>query len=196
VTTDPDLDMYDPANGPPYSTEFVARYRAAQQARNRRISDWARAELERADAEATGVRDQLFTLVRTWADLRFVDPTIDPSDRPTPACYLGDPAAANRGVFGIGVLNTLRTWLSMWSLDDSQCRAEPHLARVTLPAIVVEANADSGVFPSDTAAMYEALASTDKQVATVAGDHYFRQPDGARDEVADLLAGWVADHTT
>jgi hypothetical protein len=195
VATDPDLDMYDPANGPPYSTEFVARYRAAQQARNRRISDWARAELERADAEATGVRDQLFTLVRTWADLRFVDPTIDPSDRPTPACYLGDPAAANRGVFGIGVLNTLRTWLSMWSLDDSQCRAEPHLARVTLPAIVVEAKADSGVFPSDTAAMYEALASTDKQVATVAGDHYFRQPDDARDEVADLLAGWVADHT-
>jgi pimeloyl-ACP methyl ester carboxylesterase len=195
VGTDPELDMYDPANGPPYTPEFVARYREAQQARNRRISAWARAELERPDAEATGVRDQLFTLVRTWADLRFVDATIDPSERPTPACYLGDPAAANRGVFGIGVLNTLRTWLSMWSLDDSQCRAEPHLARVTLPALVVEASADSGVFPSDTAAMYAALASTDKEVATVTGDHYFRQPDGARDEVAELVAGWVEERT-
>jgi pimeloyl-ACP methyl ester carboxylesterase len=193
VATDPELDMYDPTNGPPYPAEFVARYRAAQQARNRRISDWARAELDRADAAAAGVRDQLFTLVRTWADLRFVDPTIDPSDRPTPACYLGDPAAANRGVFGIGVLNTLRTWLSMWSLDDSQCRAEPHLARVTLPALVVEASADSGVFPSDTAAMYAALASSDKHVVTVTGDHYFREPDGARSEVADRLAGWLEE---
>ncbi|MDQ1679535.1 MAG: hypothetical protein QOI42_394, partial [Frankiaceae bacterium] len=40
----PELDMYDPANGPPYAPEFIERYRAAQITRNRRITAWAKAE--------------------------------------------------------------------------------------------------------------------------------------------------------
>ena len=35
---DPALDMFNPENGPPYSTGFLARYRAAQVARNERIT--------------------------------------------------------------------------------------------------------------------------------------------------------------
>ena len=35
----------------------------------------------------------------------------------------------------------------------------------------------------------------DRQAARhVAGDHYFQEPPGARDEVADLIAAWVAAH--
>jgi len=192
LATDPSLDMYDPANGPPYRPEFVARYRAAQVDRNRRITAWARDELERMQSAQR--RDRLFILTRTWADLRMVDPTLDPSARPAPACYLGDPAAANRGVFGIGVLNTLRTWLSMWSLDESQCRAEPHLARVSVPALVVQASADTGVFPSDAEAIVAALGSDDVRFETVTGDHYLLDPSSARADTADLVAGWVADH--
>jgi hypothetical protein len=192
LSTDPALDMYDPANGPPYPPDFVERYRNAQMDRNRRISAWARAELERM--EAAGWRDRLFTVTRTWADLRMVDPALDPSDRPTPSCYLGDPKAANQGVFGIGILNTARTWLSMWSIDDSQCRAEPHLARVTLPALVVQAGADSGVFPSDAEAIVSALGGDDVTHETVTGDHYLLQPSTARPDTADLIAGWVSAH--
>ena len=89
VATDPALDPFNPANGPPYAPEFIATYRAAQQARNQRITDWAKAELRRLNA--AGVPDRLFALFRCWADLRMIDGAIDPSDRPTPMCYAGDP---------------------------------------------------------------------------------------------------------
>lgn len=50
VATDPDLDLFDERNGPPYSPEFVARYRSAQAARNHAITDWAESELKRVRA--------------------------------------------------------------------------------------------------------------------------------------------------
>jgi hypothetical protein len=193
IGTDPALDMYSEENGPPYSAEFIERYRAAQRARNNRITAWAEQELERV--QATGHFDRLFTVHRTWADLRFLDADLDPSDRPTPACYLGDPRFANRGVLGIGMLNTLRSWLSMWSLTESQCNSEEHLAAISLPSLVVQPTMDTGVFPSDARAIHDGLAATDKQLVELPGDHYFRGVEGARARVADLLAGWVTERT-
>ena len=192
LSVDPSLNMFDPDNGPPYSPEFVTRYRAGQVDRNNRITAWARSELERL--AVNGVRDRLFTMQRTWADLRTVDPSIDPNNRVTPGCYLGDPERANYGVFGIGSLNTLRSWLSMWSLEESQCRAEPHLARITIPTLVLQATADSGVFPRDAQRIHDAVAATDKTLMFLNGDHYFREPAGARrDELADTIDGWLQE---
>ena len=188
--TDPALDMYDPANGPPYSEEFLARYREGQRARNRRITAWVQAEIERV--REAGFHDRVFTLQRTWADPRMVDPALDPSDRPTPACYAGEPARANRGVLGIGVANTLRTWLDMWSLEHSKVRGERLLGAIDVPALVVQATMDTGVFPSDARQIHDGLASTDKALVELPGDHYFRGPDGARETLADTLAEWVA----
>ncbi len=82
VATDAALDPFNPANGPPYSAAFIARYRDAQRARNQRITDWAKRELARLNA--AGIPDRIFPLFRTWADLRFMDPAIDPSERPCP----------------------------------------------------------------------------------------------------------------
>jgi pimeloyl-ACP methyl ester carboxylesterase len=154
--TDAALDPFNPANGPPYSAEFIARYRAAQRARNQRITDWAKAELARVNA--AGVPDVLFPLYRTWADLRFMDPAIDPSDRPCPGCYAGDPAQANRRP-GIGRVNSCRTWLSMWSLETSNCQGGPQLAKIEVPALVVQSTGDMGVFPSDARGIHAALAA-------------------------------------
>jgi hypothetical protein len=188
--TDPTLDIFNPDNGPPYDPGFLASYRAAQAARNRRITAWANQELERL--RAAGLRDRVFSVQRTWADPRMLDPSLDPSERPTPACYLGDPARANRGVLGIGTVNTIRSWLEMWSLDDSRCGGAEHLAQITLPALVVQATMDTGVFPRDAVEIFDALGSQDKQLIEARGDHYFQAPLGARDTLADLLAGWVA----
>ena len=190
TSVDPELSMYADGREPPFDEEFVRRYRAGQRARNQRVTDWARAELKRLNE--AGVPDRLFVLPRTWADLRFVDATLDPSDRPVPYCYRGDPRKANSGVTGVGAINTLRSWLNMWSLETSQCRSELHLARLTMPALVIQATGDSGVFPSDADTIYRQIAAQDKTRVDIPGEHYFRdRPDG-RDEVASVIADWVA----
>jgi hypothetical protein len=189
LVTDPSLDLFNAGNGPPYDAEWVDAYRAAQVRRNHRITAWAKDELQRLRAADVG--DRVFTLQRTWADPRFVDPSLDPSDRPTPACYLGDPRHANRSPFGIGIMSTLRTWLEMWSLEESRCGGAEHLAKIELPALVIQPTQDTGVFPSDAAGIFDALASNDKQRLDFEGDHYFRKPSGARDVVADAVAEWV-----
>jgi hypothetical protein len=191
LATDPAFDMYDPGNGPPYADEFIARYRAAQRERNRRITRWAQAELERL--AVADIRDRLFTVARAWADPRFMDPALDPSDRPCPACYLGDPRRANQSVHGLAGVSTLRSWLEMWSLDESPLAGTDHLAAITEPALVIQPTMDTGVFPSDAAAIADALGSADKQLVHLPGDHYFRGPASAREELADYIAGWVSD---
>jgi pimeloyl-ACP methyl ester carboxylesterase len=190
ISVDPTLDMFDAANGPPYAEDFVRRYRAAQVARNDRITAWAHGELERLAAARAW--DRLFTVPRVWADLRFADLTMDPSDRRA-GCYAGDPRAASYGPFAIGGTSTLRSWLSMWSLETSQCRGAPHLQRITVPSLVVQSLADRGVFPSDARAIHEALASQDKALEMVPGEHYFE--DTGPDAVADLVAAWIRSRT-
>lgn len=192
TSIDPSLNMFDPANGPPYSEEFIRRYRKAQVARNERITAWCHSELERLKEH--DMFDRAFNLYRTWADLRLLDGAIDPSEREVGRCYAGDPRTANFGPRGIGLTNTLRTWLSMWSLSDSHCRGAPHLNRITQPALVVQSLGDTGVFPSDTQAIFDALGSADKRQEMVVGEHYLESPATARDDVADLIVGWLGEH--
>jgi pimeloyl-ACP methyl ester carboxylesterase len=187
--TDGSLDPFNPDNGPPYSNAFITRYRAAQKARNQRITDWARAELTRLNA--AGIPDKIFPLFRTWADLRFMDPAIDPSDRPCPGCYRGAPAVANRAPGGIGRANTLKTWLSMWSLQASQCSGEAHLRTITLPSLVIQSTGDMGVFPSDAKLIFEALAAKDKTLEMPKGAHYFEDKPEYRAQIADRIAAWI-----
>jgi hypothetical protein len=188
AATDDALSMFNPDNGPPYSTAFVTRYRAAQEARNHRITEWAIAELGRL--EGLGMSDRAFNMYRTWADLRLMDGALDPSDREVGRCYAGIPKVANYSPRGIGLTNTCRTWLSMWSLKESHCRGAPHLGRITVPSLVIQSMADSGVFPSDAQGIHDALAAADKTLEFMAGDHYLTDP-GARDEVTERIDAWL-----
>jgi alpha-beta hydrolase superfamily lysophospholipase len=101
---------------------------------------------------------------------------------------------ANYGVFGVGTVSTLRTWLSMWSLRTSQCTAAPHLARITVPALVVHATADTCVYASDARTLYDAIAAPDKTFEFIKADHYLQEPDGARAQAADLITAWTNSH--
>jgi pimeloyl-ACP methyl ester carboxylesterase len=188
VASDPELDLFDENNGPPFSPDFIARYRAAQVARNHAITDWAETELKRV--QAAGHSDRPFTVMRTWADPRMVDPSIEPTHRQANLCYAGVPAKANRSARGIAAACTLQNWLGMWSLKTAQTRAEPHLSRVTVPALVINADQDTGVFPSDAQRIFDALASTDKTRCSIDTDHYFTTP-GARSEQADTIVKWI-----
>jgi len=186
--TNPELDPFNPDNGPPYSQEFIAKYRAAQKARNQRITDYAKAELARLNA--AGIPDRLVPLFRCWGDLRMMDGAIDPSDRPTPMCYRGHPATANKSP-SIGRANNLKTWLSMWSLETSKCQGRPHLEKFDTPALVVQGMADTGVFPQDARDIHRFIASRDKSLELVPGAHYFEDSPEVRNNMASLVCDWA-----
>lgn len=188
VPTDPELDPFSEANKPPYSPEFIAKYRAAQKARNQRITDWAKAELKRLNE--AGIPDRLFPMFRCWGDLRMMDGTIDPSDRPTPMCYRGHPAVANRTP-SIGRANNLKTWLSMWSLETSKCQGKPHLQKFELPSLVVQGMADTGVFPQDARDIHAFIGSKDKTLELIPGAHYFEDSPEVRNTAASLVCDWA-----
>ena len=193
LSVDLALDMYHPDHGPTFSEEFIARYREAQVDRNRRITQWAFDRLEQLGSADQPATDQLFTTYRLWANLAFLDGSIEPNQRPLGVCWVGDAHKANYGVFGIGQVSTLRTWINMWSLDHSQTRGELHLPKITQPSLVIGADADTGIFPSDAQALHKMLGSSDKQMVMLEGDHYFVRPAGARDVVADYIAAWVSE---
>jgi esterase/lipase len=62
---------------------------------------------------------------------------------------------------------------------------------VKVPTLVINAEDDTGVYPSDAAQIYGAVGSTDKSLHSLPGDHYFASPDTARDQVADLIVEWA-----
>ena len=186
------LDPFNPDNGPPFSDAFVLRYRAAQVARNDRITDWCLNELDAL--KARGASERTFNLHRVWADLRMIDPTLEPTRRLPNRCYAGVPRRANYGPMNVGMTNSLRTWLNMWSLRDGQCRGAPHLAKVSVPALVLQSLADTGVFPSDAQRIYAGLAAANKSMHLLDGDHYLTEPASARTAVPDLIANWVNRH--
>jgi hypothetical protein len=186
---DPTLDMFNPENGPPFSKEFQTKYREAQRQRNHRITAWAKKESKRL--KDAGISDRMFTVDRTFADLRFTDPSIDPSDRPSPACYHGDPEKSNNGIGLIARATTLETWLSMWSLEDSKSRFEHQAAAFSLPTLVIQSKADMGVFPSMAQGIYDMVGSKTKEIRFIPGAHFFEDSQESLDNLADVVAEWT-----
>lgn len=79
----------------------------------------------------------------------------------------------------------------MWSLKYSQCSGAAHLPRISQPSLVIQSDADAGVFPSDGEFIFQQLGSTDKILQTPAGDHYMQQPSDARQHVAQAIVTWL-----
>ncbi|MCX6468674.1 MAG: alpha/beta hydrolase [Corynebacteriales bacterium] len=187
--TDPDLDLYAPDRTVPLDREWVSAYRDAQLARVRRIDAWALEQIERL--EKTGASDRAFVVHRTVGDPRFVDVTLDPSDRRVGSMY-GDPQAANSAAGGLARFATARSWLSTWSFDHTHADALRNLTTVTTPTQVVCLRADQAAFVSDSDDM--ARASGDPYVSHVELDdlnHYLvDQPDGVT-RIAETIGDWL-----
>lgn len=178
---DPELDIYNPENPnqPPYSDEFVSRYREAQVARNRKITAWVKQKL--ADFKAQGLENEEFAFVvhGTMADPRWLDKTLDPNDRPENWCYLGDPKQVNNGPVGLARFSTLRSWLSQWSYDDSNADGLKSAAQISVPTLVIGNTADDACTPSHTYRLFEAVSHDNKELKEIQGanHYYFGQPD-------------------
>lgn len=193
---DVELDIYDPANPnqPPYSTDYLERFRAAQIARNRKISEWAREKL--ADLKAKGGEHDEFCFVvhRTMADPRWVDPTVDPNQRKPNWTYLGDPRVVNQSASALGRFNSLRGWLSQWSYDYAQFDSVDSGPRITVPSMVLTAGADDACPPEHTDLIFDALGSADKAKITIDhANHYFTGPDGKSHlvDAVGIMSRWL-----
>jgi pimeloyl-ACP methyl ester carboxylesterase len=191
---DRELNIYDPENPnqPPYSDEFVARFREAQIARNRRITAWVKAELAALKAAGLDNDERGFVVHGTMCDVRWLDKTQDPNDRPENWCMLGDPRQANDGVTGLARFCTLRSWLSQWSYDDSNADGIRCAAQISVPMLGVENSADDACTPSHLARLFKAAPQVPKEHYMVEGaaHYYIGQADKA-EEAAEVVKGWI-----
>lgn len=191
-----DLDIYDKANPnqPPYSADFIAAYRAAQLARMRRITAWVKDTLETLKHKNTGELERGFVTHRTMAEPRFLDPALDPNDRKPGWCYLGNPETANTGPVGLARFSTLRSWLSQWSIEDTQGNGLLCAPQITVPLLAIENSADDAVPQPHTGSIFAAAGSKDKTMYVVkGGTHYYAgQPDKLVEAVS-VARNWLND---
>ncbi len=191
---DPELDLYDPTHSqqPPYPADYIAHFRAAQLARLRRRTDFVRETLERLRRRGGAEQERGFVTHRTMADPRFLDPTLDPNDRPPGTCYLGDPAAVNNGPVGLARFSTLRAWLSQWSVDDARAHGERCVPRIGVPLLAIENSADDAVPQPHTRRLYAAAGSVDKTFAVIDGaTHYYVGQPALLAQAVETCRSWM-----
>ncbi len=227
LSTNADLDMYDTRNGfvePPawtsYSPEFLERYRAAQVERVRRLDTLAREHIDRhedavAESDAQGFAGRAFeerqsvlkrraaeavmVVHRTMANPAYVDQGINPSKRDYGSLLSERPDLMNMSALGFARAVTPRAWLSTWSGLSSNADLVANVAAIHEPTLIVHAERDREIHPSDAEALREACASKDKKKITITGArHYFEPEPGEREaphiEAAmDAVIPWIKD---
>lgn len=196
---DAELNLYgqDNPHQPPYPPEYIARYRAAQEARNARITERVLDELERLRAAGRDHDESCFVVHGTMADPRWVDPTVDPNDRRPGWSYLGEPRVANDGPAGLARFCTLRGWLSQWALGHAQVDAVDAAPRISVPTLVVSNSADDAVPATHPTDFFAALPEGNKQFHEIVGaSHYFSGKGdqvGHLDEAAAVVRRWAGE---
>ncbi|NGN44619.1 alpha/beta fold hydrolase [Mesorhizobium sp. CGMCC 1.15528] len=191
-----ELDIYDAANPnqPPYSADFVAHYRKAQRERIDRIRNRVVETLDDLKKRNTDELERGFVTHRTFADPRFIDPTIDPNDRKPRWSYLGNPATVNTGPVALGRFSTLRSWLSQWSIQDSRADGVACATHIRVPFLAIENSADDAAPQPHTGMIYSAAASTDKTFRVIKGaTHYYAGQPEQLAEAVELQRGWLAE---
>lgn len=211
LSRDPDLDMYNPANGfaePPnasrYDTEFLERYREAQHARVARIDKAARADIDRRraararwketrdpDDRRASIATELLTIFRTDADPRFTDLSLDPSDRTYGSLWGTRPDWINYGVVGFSRVMTPEAWLSTWSGLSSRAEVADTGGRMTLPCLHIAYAGDHCIFPSDADLVCDSLATDDLTRLTFPADHYGFPTDRGRSRAVRAIPEWL-----
>lgn len=228
---DPDLDMYNEANGyrpwpaeSAYDRDWLARYREAQQRRCLRLDALARqaiadralartlhagpqfADLESADQQRTRRRAKLsrvMVIYRTLANPAYLDPSIDPSNRPIGSIFAAgrDPFDTNYGLGGLSRTMTPRGWLSTWSGTSSYADLYETIRGVSVPILIMEADSDMDIYPAQQRRIFENAGATDKNLETIAGADHYLNPVGEnadklalpRERAADQIVSWVRE---
>ena len=191
---DGELDIYSPAcpNQPPFTPTFVARFRAAQVTRNRKITAWAEHLLAELKQRQDGEIERAFVVHRTMCDVRWIDANVDPNGRKPNWCYLGDPRTVNVGPVGMARFTTLRSWISQWSFDKSNAKGTVNAAKVrTTPVLQIVNQADDAVPATHNPAIRAALATPDKEYLEIEGaNHYYLGQPAQLQTCIEAVIGW------
>jgi pimeloyl-ACP methyl ester carboxylesterase len=195
LSTDPELDMFNPENGPPYERGWLERYRAAQAERRRRITMRVQARLREFASfpPERAVMDEAFLIHRTYARPETVDLTIDPNDRPAAASIWGRARATNYAATILGRFTTLRSYLSQWSELSPAGDGPARLAETSVPVLNTRFSADEGTYPSLTREYSAAAAGRCEDFVLKGARHFpFKQKDGAKmiATLADTIVEW------
>lgn len=228
--TDPDWDMYNPANGyrpfpqaSTYDRDWLAEYRRRQVARSKRLDAIARAAI----SEHAHYRNQLkdpgyaslppetqslvarrgrlwkyMIIYRTLANPAYLDPSIDPSNRPPGSIFSpGDPIIGNYGPGGLARVMTPRGWLSTWSGTSSQADLPDTIRHVTVPTLIVFADGDCDIFPSEQHELLAKSGAADRTLMELPWADHYLNPVGAegralkdpRERLIDLIVPWIEE---
>lgn len=191
---DIELDIYnrDCPHKPPFDANYLATFRAAQLARNRRITDWALDTIETLKRRNDGEMERGFVVHRTMCDPRWIDTTIDPNDRRPNWTYIGDPRVANSAPAGLARYSSLRSWLSQWSYDRSQAKGLDNAPRVTnIPVLQVVNTADDAVPAPHNVRIRDALATPNKEYIEIRGaTHYYSGQPQLLAECIRIVIDW------
>ena len=190
---DESLDIYGspPVATPPFTEAFTMRYRGAQKARVARITAWVEERLATLKARGRPHDEHGFVVHGTMADLRWLDPTVDPNDRPPGRCYMGDPRVVNMSPAHLARYSSLRSWLSQWS-EKSRADGPACAGRITVPALILENSADDACTPSHAARIKAGFTRVTPAFRRVEGaNHYYLGQRAQLAEAVTVIQEWL-----
>ena len=190
-----------------YAPDFVEKVRKAQQARGQRLVEIARAKVreqnryrammaspsykqsppaEQLMIERRAEFDAPMVIYRTRAEPRYYDLSLDASDRvwghmtgPVKDGFRRSDLRNYRYEDTLSIGITAREFLSTLSLV-SNAQLYPNLGKITVPVLVTNSSADSGILPNEAENTFKAVKSADKErVWIVGGEHGF-EPHGPK----------------
>jgi len=135
-----------------------------------------------------------FVVHGTTADPRFFDLTIDANDRAYGTTLWGPPQVANYLPTSLGHFNSARSWLSQWSIQDSNAGAH-NLNSVSVPVLILTGTGDPTVLPSHTNMFVANIRHADfKRVDIPKATHYFEGQPELMDVAAAEIGSWLGEH--